>query len=207
MTSKTDSVRRSTPQGNPRTGLALALALLTLSGVFSLLPTYFISATVGVSITLFIVGLMGVGVDLNRLSSGQASILDDFSKGKGIFDNLFFGLGFVLSWLAIHYFYNNIWTNVAISLVLLFGAYAIYLGVVNWVVNYYVSKRDLEERRIRIETEGNKREELVKHNADRYLQAMLNSLNILAIILTIITSIIAIITFLDQMGIIKVIPK
>jgi len=198
---------RAKGKSNPRTGLALAFAFFAIATILAFLPSYFNSWTYGVAITLFIIGIMGVGADLNKLSSREATILDQFEKGKGIFDNFFMGLGMFLAWVALYYYFGNIFVNIAVFAALLFGIYAVFLGIINSVVNYYIIKRDLEEKRIRIEADPQKKDGLVEYNSEKYQQSIVSAINIVAILVSIPASIVAVVTFLDQVGAINFLPK
>jgi hypothetical protein len=207
MSQATKTANRPAAKTNPRVGLAFAFMFFAFTTLLLFLPSYFGSWTNGIAITLFIIGIIGVGSELNNLSSGKATILDGFEKGKGIFDNLGFGLACIITWIAIYYFFNNIIVNILISFILLFGVYGMFLGGITWIVNNYINKRDLEEKRIRIEAEPQKKEDLVTYNSEKYRQSLTNTINIISIVFSIVASIVAVLTFLDQVGIVNVIPN
>lgn len=194
-------------KSNPRTGLTLAFSFFAIATTLVFMPSYLNSWAYGIAFTLFIIGIMGVGVDLNKLSSREATILDQFEKGKGIYDNFFMGLGIFLTWVALHYYFDSIYVNIIIFVLLFFGIYGVFLGVINYIVNYYIIERDIEEQRIRIEAEPQKKDDLIKSNDKKYQQFIVSTLNFIAILVSIPASIVTIIIFLHEIGIINILSS
>jgi|SRR5690625_1438205 len=107
-------------------GIALAFAFLASSLVLYLFPSYFKVEiiTYCICIILAIIGVAGLGIELNKLSTNP--------KGIGL-DNLGIGIGLFAVWIIFFYYYDLWWINVLIFPLLLFGIYGTVLGIVNIV--------------------------------------------------------------------------
>src|SRR5690349_4372298 len=63
---------------DPRSGMAIALTFFVISIFLYFQPNYFAAATVAVSLASIIIGFLGLGTELNRISSGVGNFADDF---------------------------------------------------------------------------------------------------------------------------------
>lgn len=188
---------------NPRVGLSLALSMFIIATLLYFLPLYFGSLTLGVSITLVIIGLIGVGSDLDSLSSRQSTIADGFVRGKDIYNNFFFGLALIIVWASVYYWWNSIWVNIAISVVLLLGIYSVLYGFVNGVVDFVVGQESLARRKIEIEASSDKKSALLELNSDRYAVILRVIIVVIVGLVSFVSSILTILSVLAQFKIIQ----
>ncbi|OBZ14641.1 hypothetical protein A8L34_12020 [Bacillus sp. FJAT-27264] len=121
-----------TEKENIQHGIAIALSFLVSSFLLFLLPVYLFNnaITYFVSILFAIIGVGGLGIELNKLSSNP--------KGLGL-DNL--GIGLVLGtiWTIFYYYFNLWWINLIILPLMLLGCYGIILGIINIFDNLFSS--------------------------------------------------------------------
>jgi len=105
-------------------GTGIALAFILLAIFFYFYPQYFGNVIVSyvVSATLIIFGSIGLGIELNKI----------FNKDKGVkLDDLGVGLGLLLLWGIVHYFFPYTWVNVIMFFPLALGLVAIMKGIVS----------------------------------------------------------------------------
>ncbi|WP_312114322.1 hypothetical protein [Brevibacillus reuszeri] len=103
-----------------QSGIVLALAFLCSSMILYIFPTYFHLEiiTYTISILFAIIGISGLGIELNKLSSSP--------KGIGL-DNLGIGLGLLAILIILFYYFNIWWVNLLVFPLLLFSIYGTIL--------------------------------------------------------------------------------
>jgi hypothetical protein len=131
-------------------------------------PTYFGNYTIGISIASFIIGLIGLGTELEKLSTKQDNLLGDYKPGSGIYNNFFYGTAIFIAWFAIHNYYKGIIINILATPLLLFGIYPILLGLSRGLLEYTYNQRSLEEQRISVEANADNKDALIQINATKY---------------------------------------
>jgi hypothetical protein len=127
------ATRDAKKQPDVRAGIALAVAVFTISIFLYFQSQYFGALTTPAAIALIVFGFAGLGVELNRITSEEFDSLIDREKGPGVFDNLGIGIAFLVAWSALYHYFPTVWMNVLTSPVLLFGTYGTVLGLVNLV--------------------------------------------------------------------------
>ena len=118
-------------QSDVRGGIALAITAFAISIFLYFQPEYFGALTTVVAIALIALGFAGLGIELDKITSEELDSLINREKGPGIFDNLGIGIAFLIVWATLYRYFPVTWVNVLTSAILLFGAYAITLGLVN----------------------------------------------------------------------------
>ena len=118
-------------------GYAIGISFTGI-GVFLLLkPDYFaipvISYILGAIIG--VIGVLGTGVELSK-----------HSKVKGL-GNLIVGMLFLGGWLLGYTMVNSIWLNVIIFALLVFGCYAVCLGIIQGVVSIARNVRESQKEK------------------------------------------------------------
>ena len=116
-------------------GISIALAFLGVAVFLYLSPVYLGNSIVSLvcSIILGVVGIAGLGIELNKLSS----------KPKGLgFDNLGIGLIFIIIWSLLYYYFNITWVNIFGLLFLIFGTYGTFRGVISVFYNLLTDNND-----------------------------------------------------------------
>jgi hypothetical protein len=126
-------MERPIKPSNIRAGIALAFATFVISIFLYFQPQYFGLMTNAVAIALIVFGVAGLGIELEKLTSGKQDALIPPEKGAGIFDNLGIGLALLIIWVALYHYFPIVWVNILISFVLLFAVYAIALGFTNFL--------------------------------------------------------------------------
>jgi hypothetical protein len=114
-----------------RNGIALAITAFVISIFLYLQPDYFGILSTAAAIILIAFGFMGLGFELNKITSQDLASLINREKWPGIFDNLGIGLGFLVIWAAVYIYFPYIWLNIITSVILAFGVYGTTLGLVN----------------------------------------------------------------------------
>ncbi len=116
-------------------GIALALTFLIASLFLYLFPTYFKIEfiTLSISILFAIIGVFGLGIEINRLSSNP--------NGIGL-DNLGIGVGIFAIWIIFFYYFNIWWVNILIFPVLIFGIYGTILGIMNIIFSLFSDPKE-----------------------------------------------------------------
>lgn len=111
------------PMDKFQNGIAVALMFLGLAVFLYLNPDYFgvKKASRLLGIIMAIAGVMGLGIELNRLSS---------KKPLGL-DNLGIGLGLGAFWALIHFNWSYWWVNILIFPILGFAMYGILHGIIS----------------------------------------------------------------------------
>ena len=99
-----------------RSGIALAITFFAISIFLYFQKDYFGFLTNLISIVCIVIGLIGFGVELNKITSQKLGKIIDTKKGPGIFDNLGIGIGIFVIWVAL---YRT------------FSTYGMILGLVN----------------------------------------------------------------------------
>ncbi len=127
-------------------GIALSLTAFVIAIFLYFQPNYFGVMTNGAAVALIVLGIMGLGLELEKISSGQRGNLTGEPKGSGIFDNLGIGLGFLVVWATVYYYFPLTWINVITSPMLLFSVYGINLGILNWLFAILPSEPVSEKR-------------------------------------------------------------
>jgi hypothetical protein len=102
---------------NVRTGLALALSFFAISVFLYFQPTYLGSVTRFIAIAFVVIGICGLGLELEKLYHGK----DDPTQNAGIFDNLGIGLGLLIIWIILYVNFAAVWLNILIGLILIFA--------------------------------------------------------------------------------------
>jgi len=125
------AIQDTKKQSDVRAGIALAVAAFTISIFLYFQSQYFGALTTPAAIALVVLGFAGLGIELNKITSGGLDSLIDPEKGPGIFDNLGIGIAFLVIWGALYHYFPIVWVNVLTSPVLLFGTYGTVLGLVN----------------------------------------------------------------------------
>lgn len=167
MTSRTKSAKKgkkTKAYSASSSGIAMALTAFIVSIFLYFQPNYYGPVTNGVAIALIVLGIMGLGFELEKISSGQWDNLTGQPQGSGIFDNLGIGLGFLVVWATVYYYFPMIWVNVLTSVVLLFGVYGTILGVLNWF--FGIMPRGLVYEK-RIDEAGGKASSAPADNSDK----------------------------------------
>jgi hypothetical protein len=118
-------------QSDVRGGITLAITAFAISIFLYFQPEYFGALTTVVAIALIALGFAGLGIELDKITSEELDSLVNREKGPGIFDNLGIGIAFLIVWATLYRYFPVTWVNVLTSAILLFGAYAITLGLVN----------------------------------------------------------------------------
>jgi len=114
-----------------RAGVALAITAFMISMFLYFQPRYFGSLTTAVAIALIALGLMGLGIQLDRIVSKTSNFVINREERPKIFDNLGIGLGLFTIWATVYYYFPITWVNILISAILFFGVYGITQGLVN----------------------------------------------------------------------------
>lgn len=184
-----------------KSGLATAITLFILSIFLHFRSDYFGILTNAISIAFIVIGFIGMGFDLNKLATKQGDLSDEHGHGTGIFDNIGPGLGLLVLWSALYYYSPTIWVRVPIFLILLFGVYAILLGLINYLVDFVLSKQDIEAQRISIEAKhSDDKEALLRLNASKSFLAIKNIFIAMGLIVGIVAGV------LQSLQILKFIP-
>ncbi|KZD40802.1 hypothetical protein B4083_1868 [Bacillus cereus] len=111
-------------------GIALAFAFLVVGLVLYFIPDYLGNKiiTLVVSIIFLVIAIIGFSVEISKTLNGGSS---DFTM------NVVLGGLFVTGAYALYYYFPVWWVNVIGLVILLFGAYALVLGMMQLVT--YVS--------------------------------------------------------------------
>ncbi|QHA92247.1 hypothetical protein [Bacillus sp. N1-1] len=106
-------------------GIGLSVAFIIIATFVYLQPEYLGSSTVSIIFSsIFItIGVAGLGIELNKLNDKQNSG----------FENMGIGLGFLMVWAVLHYFFPLVWVNWLLIVVLLFALIFITTGIANLV--------------------------------------------------------------------------
>ena len=114
-----------------RSGIALAITFFAISIFLYFQKDYFGFLTNLISIVCIVIGLIGFGVELNKITSQKLGKIIDTKKGPGIFDNLGIGIGIFVIWVALYRTFPINWVNILITPLLFFSTYGMILGLVN----------------------------------------------------------------------------
>lgn len=114
-------------------GLALASALLIVGGVILWLPNYLHNEIANSIVAYFVitVGILGLSYELDKLN-GDSNKLGFFDIGLGFF--------FVIFWIVLHYYFDNLIVNILLIVPLFMGVYGIARGIVRTIFEIFNTK-------------------------------------------------------------------
>ncbi|MHB8278218.1 MAG: hypothetical protein ACYDIA_11260 [Candidatus Humimicrobiaceae bacterium] len=118
-------------------GLTVALTFIALALFLYFTPDYFkiILATRIVSIIFAFIGVIGLGIELNRISG---------DKKKLGFDNLGIGLAFGILWAFLYFYFNLWWVNIISFIIFFFAIYGFLLGIISIIKNLLLAKSSIK---------------------------------------------------------------
>lgn len=157
-----------------RGGIAFSLAFFVIAIILYFQPRYFGSATQWVSVVCVIIGLMALGTDLDRLTEELLSGSIRPKNGKDVFNNIGIGAGVLLLWAIIYTNTTSLLINILIFIVLFFGVSGTLWGIMNFIFDMALSRKNLEEQRIKIEADPEKKDALIDLNNSRYYTSLKN---------------------------------
>ncbi|MGF9740072.1 hypothetical protein ABEX38_21930 [Priestia megaterium] len=113
-------------------GIGLAFAFICLAIYFYFTPKYLGNdvASLILSGILMIIGIVALGLELNKLNNGEKSL--------GL-DNLGIGVGLFIVWALLHYYFPMIWVNWVLIPVLFLGVAAMGIGIATLIENVFSS--------------------------------------------------------------------
>ncbi len=116
-------------KGKPDVGvwLSMALTLFCLSFFLLYSRTYFGSVTVAANWILIAVGIMILGISLSVVD--QITVYKEATYDK--FGFIGMGIGILIICFLIYQSANTIWLNILLFPFLVFGLYAINMGIIN----------------------------------------------------------------------------
>jgi hypothetical protein len=117
---------------DPKTGIGIGLAFLTISVFLYLWSDYFSSATIFVQAFFLFFGLAGTGSDLDRLVKQNFAITNEH-RFADIFNNFGLGLALVFLWALIIRFFPGIGGRSFAFISFMAGTHFLCLGLVNLV--------------------------------------------------------------------------
>ncbi len=106
-------------------GIALALTFIIFSLFFYLSPSFFEYKylSYGLSILFAVIGIIGIGIELNRLSDSKEGIFDNLGIGIGL------GLLIIFIWVIVSTYLISAWyINIIFTISLILPIYGILLG-------------------------------------------------------------------------------
>ena len=74
----------------------------------------------------------------------------------------------LILWAALYYYLPFILLNLITSPLLFFGTYGTLLGIINGFFDFTLSKRDLDEQKISIQSRPEEREAMIQYNTSKY---------------------------------------
>lgn len=118
-------------------GIGFALAMIIAAVFLYLTPSYLGSEIVTIIISSILVsfGIGGLGMALNKLNNGESNLG---------FDNLGLGVAMLIIWGIVYYYFQYIWLNWALLIVLGFGLFGTATGITSLFVNVLSSKSKRE---------------------------------------------------------------
>ncbi|QFT91163.1 hypothetical protein FIU87_21155 [Bacillus sp. THAF10] len=113
-------------------GIGLSFSFIFLAIFIYMYPEYLGGSTVTIifSSICILIGVMGLGIELNKLNE---------RKNSG-FDNLGIGLGLLFLWAILHYFFPYLLVNWLILIILFFAIIGIMSGLANLISNIMTAK-------------------------------------------------------------------
>jgi len=115
-------------------GIAVWIAFLGVGGFLYFNPLYTGSTIISYSLTLLclFIGLVGLGIELNKLGD----------KGNSVgFDDLGLGLGFGLAWAFVYNFYPIGLANIGSLILFYFSIYGMTIGIIKILRNLFSTKK------------------------------------------------------------------
>ncbi|ANB56969.1 putative membrane protein [Anoxybacillus sp. B7M1] len=108
-------------------GIGFSFSLIVIAIFIYFSPDYLGSEVISLimSSLMMAFGIIGLGIELNKLNNEK----------KFGFDDLGIGLGLIIFWAILHYFFPIIWLNWVLLFVLFIGFYGIGVGIVKLVQN------------------------------------------------------------------------
>ncbi|KYG92157.1 hypothetical protein [Metasolibacillus sp. FSL K6-0083] len=115
-------------------GIALSITFFIIGGLLYFNPYYTGSIVFSYLLTILslLIGIIGLGIELNKL--GDQTV-------KLGFDDLGIGLGLVIAWATIYYFFPIWWVNLITLILLFFGIYGTTIGAIKVLRNLFLSKK------------------------------------------------------------------
>lgn len=137
MNIKVENRSEKKTEKNIKEGIALALSCLAISVFLYLTPAYFKIHIITklTSIIFGIVGIIGLSIELNKLTSNEKKI--------GL-DNLGIGLGLGTIWVIIYYYYPIWWVNLLTFPLLFLASYGIIIGLIGILNNIFTSEQSIK---------------------------------------------------------------
>lgn len=121
------NTQQSTSLDSISSGIGLSFAFI-VTAIFIYFKQDYLGSVVTsiiISSSMMVFGIMGLGMELNKLNNEK----------KFGFDELGIGLGLIILWAILHYFFPVIWLNWVLLFVLLVGFYGIGVGIFKIVQN------------------------------------------------------------------------
>jgi len=120
-----EDIVNSVKRDDAYNGIALALTFIIFSLFFYLSPSFFEYKylSYGFSILFAVIGIIGIGIELNRLSDSKEGIFDNLGIGIGL------GLLIIFIWVIVSTYLISAWyINIIFTILLLLPIYGIMLG-------------------------------------------------------------------------------
>lgn len=123
-------------------GLALGLGFLVVATYLMFTPEYFGNDTITrvVSIIIFLLGIIGLSLELNKLVGEHKKIgFDDFGLG----------LTLVIIWAILHYYFPQTWVNIILFFLLLLAVYGMLLGFINIIHSIIIDTSSIRKKTVK----------------------------------------------------------
>jgi preprotein translocase subunit YajC len=122
---------KKTKKKDLQAGFALALMFFAISIFLFFQSEHYGDATKGIAIACIVLGFIGLGTELDNITSKKQKELAPYEKGTKIYGNIGVGIALLVTWVATFKKFELVWVNALLSPLLVLGMFGFMQGIVN----------------------------------------------------------------------------